>query len=232
MVHIPRIGQEVLVDFVDGDVDQPVVVGSLYNADQMPPYALPANKTQSGIKSRSSLQGSPSNYNEIRFEDKKGSEQVLIHAEKNQDIEVENDETHWVGHDRSKKVDHDETIEIGNNRTATVGNDETETITNNRTVKIKRGNDSLTLEMGNSATTLKMGNSTTKLDLGKSETEAMQSIELKVGQSSIKLDQMGVTIKGMMINIEGQIQVQVKGLMTQVNGTAMLTCKGGLTMIN
>jgi type VI secretion system secreted protein VgrG len=77
-----------------------------------------------------------------------------------------------------------------------------------------------------------MGNEATKIDLGKSETEAMQSIELKVGQSSIKLDQMGVTIKGMTIKIEGQIQVEVKGLMTQVNGDAMLTLKGGITMIN
>jgi type VI secretion system secreted protein VgrG len=77
-----------------------------------------------------------------------------------------------------------------------------------------------------------MGNQTTKLDLGKSEEEAMQSIELKVGQSSIKLDQMGVTIKGMMISIEAQVQMQVKGLMTTVNGDAMLTAKGGIVMIN
>lgn len=207
MIHIPRIGQEVLVDFVDGDVDHPIVVGSLYNADQMPPYSLPANRTQSGVKSRSSLQGGPANFNEIRFEDKKGSEQIFIHAEKDQAIEVENDESHSVGHDRKKKIDNDETIEIGNNRAAT----------------IKKGNDSLTIEMGNSATRIKMG---------KSETEAMQSIELKVGQSSVKLDQTGVTIKGMNVTIEGQIQVSVKGLTTQVNGSAMLTLKGGVTMIN
>ena len=68
----------------------------------MPPYALPANATQTGIKSRSSKGGGAANFNEIRFEDKKGSEQVFIHAEKNQDIEVENDETHWVGHDRTE----------------------------------------------------------------------------------------------------------------------------------
>jgi type VI secretion system secreted protein VgrG len=215
MVHIPRVGQEVVVDFVEGDVDQPIVVGSVYNADQMPPYALPANKTQSGIKSRSSLQGGSANFNEIRFEDKKGSEQVVIHAEKDQCIDVEHDETHWVGNDRTKKVDHDETVKIGN--------DETITIVNNRTVTIDMGNDSLTI---------KMGNATTKIDLGKSETEAMQSIELKVGQSSVKLDPAGVTIKGMTIKIEGQILVDVKGLMTNVNADAILTLKGGLTMIN
>src|SRR6202022_3423282 len=80
VIHIPRIGQEVVVDFLEGDPDQPIIVGSVYNAETMPPYALPANKTESGIKSRSSLGGSPANFNEIRFEDKKGSELVTIHA--------------------------------------------------------------------------------------------------------------------------------------------------------
>ena len=108
-VAIPRIGQEVIVDFLEGDPDQPIITGRVYNAEQMPPYALPANKTQTGIKTRSSLGGTPDNFNEIRFEDKKGDEQLFIHAEKNQDIEVENDETHWVGHDRKKTIDNDET---------------------------------------------------------------------------------------------------------------------------
>ena len=83
------------------------------------------NKTQTGIKSRSSMGGSPANFNELRFEDKKGSEQVFLHAEKNEDIEVEHDETHWVGHDRSKKVDHDETTHVKHDRTETVDNNET-----------------------------------------------------------------------------------------------------------
>jgi type VI secretion system secreted protein VgrG len=77
-----------------------------------------------------------------------------------------------------------------------------------------------------------MGNVSLKAGLGKIDNEAMQAIELKVGQSSIKIDQMGVTITGMMIKIEGQVQTQVKGLMTQVNGDAMLVLKGGITMVN
>ena len=85
--------------------------------------------------------------------------------------------------------------------------------------------------MGNDSLLISMGNQTTKLDLGKSETEAMQSIELKVGQSSIKVDQTGVTIKGMMVKVEGLIQTEVKGLMTNVSGDAILQVKGGLTMI-
>ncbi len=138
MIHIPRMGQEVVVEFVDGDVDHPLVVGSVYNAEQMPPYSLPANKTQSGIKSRSSLQGTPANFNEIRLEDKKGSEQLFIHAEKNQDIEVENDETHWVGHDRTKTIDHDETTHVKHDRTETVDNNETITIHGNRTETVDK----------------------------------------------------------------------------------------------
>lgn len=131
-VQIPRIGQEVIVDFLEGDPDQPIITGRVYNAEQMPPWELPANATQSGVLTRSSKGGAYGNANAIRFEDKKGSEQLWIHAEKNQDIEVENDETHWVGHDRTKTVDHDETVHVKHDRTETVDNDESITIGVNR----------------------------------------------------------------------------------------------------
>jgi type VI secretion system secreted protein VgrG len=132
VINTPRIGQEVLVAFLNGDPEDPIIVGRVYNAEQMPPYALPTNKTQSGIKTRSTLGGTPDNFNEIRFEDKKGSEQLFIHAEKNQDIEVENDETHSVGHDRSKSIGNDESVHVKHNRTETVDNDETIAIHGNR----------------------------------------------------------------------------------------------------
>jgi type VI secretion system secreted protein VgrG len=158
-VATPRIGQEVIVDFLEGDPDQPIITGRVYNAEQMPPYDLPANKTQTGIKSRSSLNGSPDHFNEIRFEDKKGSEQLFIHAEKNQDIEVENDETHWVGHDRTKTIDHDETTHVKHDRTETVDNDETITIHANRSERVDvnetisiGANRSITVEKNETAT--------------------------------------------------------------------------------
>jgi len=135
-IHIPRIGQEVIVDFLEGDPDQPIITGRVYNADEMPPYELPANKTQSGIKSRSSQGGSGANFNEIRFEDKKGEEEVYIHAEKDQNNIVENDETTSVGHDRTEDVGNNETISIGVNRTETVGSNETISIGSNRSVTI------------------------------------------------------------------------------------------------
>src|SRR5205085_3782761 len=107
-IWIPRIGQEVVVDFLEGDPDRPLIVGRVYNAAQTVPYDLPANSTQSGFKSRSSKEGGGANFNEIRFEDKKGSEMDTIHAEKDQTIDVEHNERHWVGHDRTKTIDHDE----------------------------------------------------------------------------------------------------------------------------
>lgn len=129
----PRIGQEVIVDFLEGDPDRPIITGRVYNAEQMPPYTLPDHKTRSGIKTRSTKDGTPDNFNEIRFEDKKGEEQLFIHAEKNQDIEVENDETHWVGRDRKKTIDRDEVTSVKRDRTETVDRDERISIGSNRT---------------------------------------------------------------------------------------------------
>ncbi|MES1265730.1 MAG: type VI secretion system tip protein TssI/VgrG [Variovorax sp.] len=131
-MHIPRIGQEVIVDFLEGDPDRPIITGRVYNGTNMPPYALPGNQTQSGIKSRSTKGGSPSNFNELRFEDKKGSEHVFMQAEKDLLILVKNDERRQVGHDRVKEVTNDETTSIGGNRTETVTKDESITIDGSR----------------------------------------------------------------------------------------------------
>lgn len=173
MVAIPRITQEVIVDFLEGDPDQPIITGRVYNAESMPPYELPANMTQTGVKTRSSKGGSAANFNEIRFEDKKGAEQLFIHAEKNQDIEVENDETHWVGHDRKKTIDNDETSHIKHDRTETVGNNEKITIGVDRTESVG-SNETITIGVDR---TEKVGSNETisigadrKEDVGKSET--------------------------------------------------------------
>jgi type VI secretion system secreted protein VgrG len=144
MIHIPRIGQEVIVDFLEGDPDQPIITGSVYNAEMMPPYKLPADKTQSGIKSRSSLKGTEEHFNEFCFEDKKGEEFVYLRAEKDNIIAVENDEYKWVGNDRLKTIDHDETTHVKHDRTETVDNDEDITIGNNRTEKVKK-NESISI---------------------------------------------------------------------------------------
>ena len=224
-IHIPRIGQEVIVDFLEGDVNRPIIVGSVYNADMMPPWTLPDQKTVSGIKSRSSLHGGADNFNMMSFEDKKGSELVSVQAEKDLKTLVKNDENREVDHDRVTLIKHDETQTVTNNETITVEQ-------GNQTIEIKQGNQSTTLDMGNQSTQIKMGNQTIKVDMGKIEIEAMQSIQLKVGQSTIKMDPTGVTINSMMIKVDAQVQAQVHSLMTQVNGDAMTVVKGGVVMIN
>jgi type VI secretion system secreted protein VgrG len=135
-IHIPRIGQEVVVDFLEGDPDQPLITGRVYNAEQMPPWDLPANATQSGFLTRSTNGGHYGTANALRFEDKKGEEQLWIHAERNQDIEVENDETHWVGQDRKKAIDRDETTHVKRDRAETVDHDETITIHHDRVERV------------------------------------------------------------------------------------------------
>jgi type VI secretion system secreted protein VgrG len=123
-MQIPRIGQEVIVSFLEGDPDRPIITGRVYNAEQPVPYDLPANATQSGMKSRSSKGGTTANFNEIRMEDKKGAEQLYIHAERNQDIVVEVDESHSVGQNRTRSVGNDETVTIGQDRLRAVKRDD------------------------------------------------------------------------------------------------------------
>ncbi len=232
-VHIPRIGQEVIVGFLEGDPDQPIIIGSVYNADNMAPWTLPDNKTQSGIKSRSSKSGGSANYNEVFFEDKMGAEMLRIHAEKDQMHEVENDDAQWVGHDRTTKIDNDETRTVKGKQTITITGDQTLEITQgNQTNTIDQGNQSTTLKMGNQDTELKMGNQSTKVDLGTISMEAMQSITLKVGQSKITIDQMGITLEGMMIKVNAQIQYQEQAVMIQSQASGMMQIQGAITMIN
>jgi type VI secretion system secreted protein VgrG len=135
-IHIPRMGQEVIVEFLEGDPDHPIVTGRVYNADQMPPYDLPANKTQSGIKSRSSKGGTGANFNEIRMEDKKGAEELYIHAEKNHTNITENDRVEDVGHDRSLHVGHNKNEAVDNNKKITIGVDHTESIGSNKQLSV------------------------------------------------------------------------------------------------
>ena len=133
-IQIPRIGQEVIVDFLEGDPDQPIITGRVYNAAQMPPYGLPANATQSGWKSNSSPGGG--GWNEMRFEDKKGSEEVYFQAEKDHNELVKNNETRTIGNDFAEDVGHDAKQDIGHDRTETVGNDKSVKVGHDQTTSI------------------------------------------------------------------------------------------------
>ncbi|MBL0699538.1 MAG: type VI secretion system tip protein VgrG [Desulfosarcina sp.] len=123
---IPRVGHEVIIDFVEGDPDRPIITGRVYHGNNKPPYPLPAEKTKSTIKSDSSKGGGGSN--EFRFEDKKGGEEIFLHGQKDWTIAIENDKNQTVGHD--------ETLSVSNNRTKDVGVDQSETIGSNKTIKV------------------------------------------------------------------------------------------------
>jgi type VI secretion system secreted protein VgrG len=127
-IQIPRIGQEVLVQFLEGDPDRPLVVGRVYNADHKPPYDLPQNQTQSGIKSRSTKDATPDNFNEIRFEDKKGEEELFIQAEKTQTTKVKGSQSITVDGSRS--------IAVGGEQSTTVTKNETQTYNSDRKMDV------------------------------------------------------------------------------------------------
>ena len=143
-MHLPRIGQEVIVDFLEGDPDRPIITGRVYNADNMPPYTLPDNQTQSGIKSRSTKGGTPDNFNELRFEDKKGEEHISIQAEKDMITLVKHDQTNTIQNNRSSSITASDSVSVGGSRSLSVGGTntvsvtkaDTETYSNTRTTTV------------------------------------------------------------------------------------------------
>lgn len=158
MIQIPRIGQEVLVDFKNGDPDLPIIVGRTYNQDTMPPWGLPGMASQSGIFSHS-LYGGPTNGNMLRFDDKTGAEEVKFHAEKDLNTTVKNNETHTVMVDRTKTIIKNETNSIGEDRNTTVTKNDglsvklAQTINIGTTYRLDVG-DQFTLRCGNAALVL------------------------------------------------------------------------------
>jgi type VI secretion system secreted protein VgrG len=197
----PRVGMEVVVAFLEGDPDRPLVTGAVYNAKNTPPYALPGERTRSGFKSRSSPEGGSADVNELRVDDKKGAEQVYVHAQK----------------DFERVVEDADALTVKNG---------------DRTLTLEKGDQTLTLDRGDQTVRLKQGDRTVDVQLGSATTAAMQKIELKVGQNSLTIDQAGITLKGLTVAVEGQLQTDVKGLNTTVDGTAMLTLKGGIVRLN
>lgn len=181
-IHIPRIGQEVIVDFIGGDPDYPMITGRVYNADQMPPYALPDNKTASGIKSRSTKGGGPTDFNEIRMEDLKGKEQLYIHAQRNYDTVVELDESRMVGHDRSTRIEHDDDRFVNNDDRHVVTANQTHQVGGNQTTRVG-GNQDNTVD-GNQSNMVK-GNRTQSVDGKQNEETGGDHLESVHGKHSM-----------------------------------------------
>lgn len=218
----PRKDQEVLVAFMHGDPDQPVIVGALYNDKNPPPYPLPAEQTRSGIKTKSGT-----GYNEFRIEDKGDKEEIYFHAQKDFTRMILNNDTLTVGVD-GKAADGSQTIKILNNRKAeiTKGNEELVVKQGNRTVEITKGNESLVVKEGNRATEIQKGNEsltvaqgdrTVKVTAGSDSLEAGTKITLKVGGSSIEISASGVKITGPQISVEASGPLALKGAPVKIN---------------
>jgi type VI secretion system secreted protein VgrG len=194
-MFLPRIGQEVIVDFLEGDPDRPIITGRVYNGANKPPYTLPEHKTKSTIKSNSTTGGG--GFNEIRFEDKKGSEQILLQAEKQQDNRVKKDSLEWVGNERHLMVIKDQLEKVGGDKHLEVTGDQNEKIGGSASLTTAKD---LQQKVGARHALdaadeihLKAG---TKVII-----ESGTQISLKVGGNFIDIGPAGVTIKGSMVLI-------------------------------
>ncbi len=207
MMFLPRIGQEVIVGFLEGNPDRPIITGSVYNAEKTVPYALPGNQTQSTIKSYSSKGGGGNN--EIRFEDKKDAEEVYVHAQKDMSIKVEND--------RKKDVLHDEIDTIKNDRTATVqeGNEKLVVSKGDRTVQVETGKETHEVKGERLLTVTGNETHTNKADFTQKVTG---NYELKVTGNLV-------------IDVTGTVTIKSAQSVTNQAGTA-LTNKAGTALTN
>ena len=152
---IPRIGQEVIVDFLEGDPDRPIVTGRVYNAEQMPPYGLPAGKAVSGLKSESTKGGG--GYNEFIMDDTKGNELIQVHGQFDMDTAIENDLREHVLNNRSRDVAVDESISIGNDQSYSIGNNQTGSVGVNKNITVGANHtesigSNMTINIGSSLT--------------------------------------------------------------------------------
>ena len=222
-MSIPRIGQECVVDFLEGDPDQPLITGRVYNQDNLPPFDLPANKTQSGVRTRSTMGGSPDTCNEIRFEDKKGAEQLYIHAELNQDISVEADESHSVGHDRSKTIGNNETVKVGVDRTENVGANEKITIGANRTENVGV-NETISVGAARSETV----GATETINIGADRSVTVGASETKT-VATLRFHTVGVNE---MINVGAAQEVTIGGFQMVTVGAAQTISVGASQSTN
>ena len=213
-INIPRIGQEVIVDFLEGDPDRPLITGRVYNDEQMPPYKLADNQTRTTFMSRSTKGGGSSNYNELRFEDKKGDEQIFMNAEKDMDLRVENDSREFVGKDRSlivqgdqkEKVQGEQDIQIAKDQNESVGGDASLNVTGNQNVQVGQN---MSLQVG-------------------------QNLQEKSGQNYAHEAGMEIHLKaGMNVVIEAGLELTIKASGGFINiGPAGVAIKGTLVLIN
>ena len=234
-VTLPRIGQEVVIEFLEGNPDRPIVVGSLYNADNKPPYPLPTNMTMTVMKSNSSKGGE--GFNEIRFEDKKDSEQIFVHGQKNYDKRILNDSFEWIGNDHHLQVINDRKEKVDNDKHETVGRDHVEAIERDHNVVIK-GKEAIKITDSHSCTV--SGDVIEVYESNHSEEvtsdyylkadniviEGSTNVTIKVGDSYIAIESSGITI-----GTTGDIEFLADGdIKSEAGGDIALTADGNIEL--
>lgn len=272
-IVLPRVGHEVIVDFLGGNPDRPIVTGRLFNSENKPIYDLPGNKTRALWRTKTygdadaalgddavTLDTGNPGANELRFEDMSGKEEVFVHAQRDMNTRIRNDESHHVGHNQQTKIGLDSEREVGRDSKVKIGKNSTVEIVENES-RTTKGTCDITVQKNHTVKLLAdasyttNGKNTVKVDGEDKQTygdkstisvgdtlsikgntdiqiEANTKITLKVGGNSIEISQSGVTIKGIMVSIEGQAMAEMKSPMTTVKGDGMTTIKGGIVMIN
>jgi len=218
---LPRIGQEVVVSFLDGDPDRPLVTGCVYNGDNPTPYNLPDQQTKTTLRSNSSQGGG--GFNEIRFEDRKDQEEIFIQAQKDMLVKVL--------HDRTQIVEHDDTL----------------TVKNNRTLSVSEGNETLNIAGTRSLSVTKAETHSNKADFsqnvggnftlqvsGDITIKATGAVTIEAGTSLSVKSGMGLSAQaGTALSLSGATTMEIKASATgTVNGGGMLNLKGGLVKLN
>ena len=239
--HIPRVGQEVIVEFIGGDPDLPLVTGNVYNAVTTVPIPLPDGKTKTGWKSNSSKGGNGSN--EIEFEDKAGSELVWIQAQKDHAVNVKHDRVEKIGNDRSLHVINNKYEKVDANRHEAVGVSHFEKISSDHNLNV---GGKQAIEIGDSQSIKIKGklihettDDASEKFSGKLYTsvtgdlviESAASITIKVGGTSIAMDSSSINLKADQITIEGDTQVQVTTKKAVVNGSVEVQVAGAAVQI-
>jgi type VI secretion system secreted protein VgrG len=213
MINIPRVGQEVIVSFLEGDPDRPIITGRVYNDVQTVPYDLPDFGTRTTFKTRSTAGGGDDNYNELRFEDKIGEEQVFVHGEKDYDTRIKNDSREWIGNDRSLIVTNDQKESVGGklhlkvtgNQAEEIGGDLNHHVKGNlnqktdQTISIQAG---MNLYEKSEMNFAHEAGQMIHLKAGMTVViEAGVQLSLKVGSNFIDIGPAGVSIQGTMVMI-------------------------------
>ncbi len=221
IMFFPRVGQEVVVTFLDGDPDRPLVTGSVYNAEQTVPYTLPDDSTKSTIKTQTSKNGT-GKFNEIRFEDKAESEEIYVHAQKDMKIDVLNDVTRLVKHDEVETIDNDSTV--------TVKHDRKLTVTNDHTITVSEGNEKHEVSKGTRSVTVKDNETHTNKADFTHKADGDYTLTVK---GNLTIDVTGdVVIKGKSVKVtanSGEVGIK-SGTDMKIDAGGALNAKSGMAM--